>query len=89
MTPQQLALVRELGELFPHLDGFQFRSSGTESVEAAIRYGKACHPSGLVVAALAGAYHGLTLAAQQTCAHLLAIPQHGCPFIPTSGSRRG
>jgi acetylornithine/N-succinyldiaminopimelate aminotransferase len=64
MTTHRLSLLQQLVELFPYLSGFQFRSSGTESVEAAIRYAKRCYPSDLTIVAVEGAYHGLTLAAQ-------------------------
>ncbi|MEI7695154.1 MAG: aminotransferase class III-fold pyridoxal phosphate-dependent enzyme [Chlorobium sp.] len=65
MTPQRLSLVSELKAIFPYLSGFQFRSSGTESVEAALRYIHACFPNGVTLFSFEGCYHGLTLAAQQ------------------------
>jgi 3-dehydroquinate synthetase/4-aminobutyrate aminotransferase-like enzyme len=63
-TDQRDALVARLVDIFPYLSGFQFRSSGTEAVEAALRY---CHASvgtrsRMVV--VEDCYHGLTLGAQ-------------------------
>jgi 4-aminobutyrate aminotransferase-like enzyme len=55
-------LLSRLVELFPYIDGFQFRSSGTESVEAALRYVMAVfHHQHLKLVTLDGCYHGLTL----------------------------
>jgi len=65
MTLPRYRLINTLKDILPQFSGFQFRSSGTESVEASLRYIRACFPGRLKLISLEGCYHGLTLAAQQ------------------------
>jgi acetylornithine/N-succinyldiaminopimelate aminotransferase len=60
-STQRLELLSRLVRLFPYLDGFQFRSSGTESVEATLRYIWAALTTPPQLVTVEGAYHGLTL----------------------------
>lgn len=85
MTLERLALLSELKTIFPYFSGFQFRSSGTESVEAALRYIRACFPDRLTLFSFEGCYHGLTLAAQQIMGKSDEPQIVVLPF-PTSGS---
>jgi 3-dehydroquinate synthetase/acetylornithine/succinyldiaminopimelate/putrescine aminotransferase len=59
-TEQRVSLINRLHELFPFISGFQFRSSGTEAVEAGLRYVHAALGSVHTVN-IEGCYHGLTL----------------------------
>ncbi|HJP60075.1 MAG TPA: aminotransferase class III-fold pyridoxal phosphate-dependent enzyme [Gemmatimonadaceae bacterium] len=59
-TEQRDSLVHRLHDLFPFISGFQFRSSGTEAVEAGLRYIQAALASVHMVS-IEGCYHGLTL----------------------------
>ena len=63
-TVQRDALVGRLQHLFPFVSGFQFRSSGTEAVEACLRYVRAALGPTTRMVAIEGCYHGLTLGAQ-------------------------
>lgn len=63
-TVQRDALVHRLQHLFPLMSGFQFRSSGTEAVEASLRYVRAALGPDTRMVAIEGCYHGLTLGAQ-------------------------
>jgi 3-dehydroquinate synthetase/acetylornithine/succinyldiaminopimelate/putrescine aminotransferase len=63
-TVQRDALVQRLRRLFPLMSGFQFRSSGTEAVEASLRYVRAALGPDTRMVAIEGCYHGLTLGAQ-------------------------
>lgn len=56
-------LVNRLRRLFPFISGFQFRSSGTESVEGGLRYVRAALGSSTQTVSIQGCYHGLTLGA--------------------------
>lgn len=63
-TVQRDALVQRLQRLFPLMSGFQFRSSGTEAVEASLRYLRAALGPNAQMVTIEGCYHGLTLGAQ-------------------------
>lgn len=63
-TEQRDALVNRLKGVFPHIGGFQFRSSGTEAVEASLRYLRAALGPSTQMVAIEGCYHGLTLGAR-------------------------
>lgn len=63
-TVQRYRLVAHLGELFPSLSGFQFRSSGTESVEGALRYVTMALGDSVHLVSVADCYHGLSLGAR-------------------------
>ncbi len=63
-TGSRDSLVRRLHEIFPFIGGFQFRSSGTEAVEAALRYLFATLGPSLQTVSVEGCYHGLTLGAR-------------------------
>lgn len=63
-TEPRDSLVRRLQEIFPFIGGFQFRSSGTEAVEAALRYLLAALGPSLQTVSVEGCYHGLTLGAR-------------------------
>jgi 3-dehydroquinate synthase len=63
-TAQRDAVVRRLHDLFPALAGFQFRSSGTEAVEAGMRYLATAFGATPHMVTVEGCYHGLTLGAR-------------------------
>jgi 3-dehydroquinate synthetase/acetylornithine/succinyldiaminopimelate/putrescine aminotransferase len=63
-TVQRDLLVERLQHLFPYMSGFQFRSSGTEAVEASLRYVSAALGPDTQMVAIEGCYHGLTLGAR-------------------------
>ena len=63
-TQQRDLLVERLQRLFPHISGFQFRSSGAEAVEASLRYVSAALGPATQMVAIEGCYHGLTLGAR-------------------------
>jgi 3-dehydroquinate synthase len=63
-TEARNVLVGQLHSIFPFLSGFQFRSSGTESVEAAIRYVQTALGPRTRMITIDHCYHGLTLGAR-------------------------
>lgn len=63
-TVQRDLLVDRLQHLYPYMSGFQFRSSGTEAVEAGLRYVSAALGPATHMVAIEGCYHGLTLGAR-------------------------
>lgn len=67
-TEQREALVAELERVLPWAGGVQFRSSGTESVEGALRYVDAALTEAVHTVSVERCYHGLTLGAQQLMA---------------------
>lgn len=62
-TEQRDGLVQRLQRIFPLMSGFQFRSSGTEAVEACLRYVRATLGPDTRMVVIEGCYHGLTLGA--------------------------
>lgn len=87
-TEPRDTLVNRLRCIFTFMSGFQFRSSGTESVEAGLRYVLAALGSSAHTVSIEGCYHGLTMGARSLMGSGDAIFRHTVlPFAMLQDSR--